>query len=91
MTSRLTTRTHTHNWLTVLCPGLPGWASTKRNVHLLTPILIVRRPLSTSEGESSSITHISTLVTKLPESSATIHITIHNVYNRLLQLFVYVT
>ena len=30
------------------CPGLPGWASTRRNIHPLTPILIINHPLSTS-------------------------------------------
>jgi len=36
--------THTHNRLTTLCLGLPGWAGTRRNVHPLTPILIIRHP-----------------------------------------------
>jgi len=27
--------------------GLPGWAGTKRNIHPLTLILIIRHPLST--------------------------------------------
>jgi len=31
--------THTHNRLTALCPGLPGWAGTRRNIHPLTSIL----------------------------------------------------
>jgi len=26
-------------------PGLPGLAGTRRNIHPLTPILIIRRPL----------------------------------------------
>ena len=29
-------------------PGLPGWASTRKNTHQLTPILIIGHPLSTS-------------------------------------------
>ena len=29
-----------------LCPGLPGWAGTTRNIHPLTPILIINHPLS---------------------------------------------
>ena len=33
--------------LMALCPGLSRWASTIRNTHLLTPILIIRQPLST--------------------------------------------
>jgi len=32
----------------VLWPGLPGQVSTKRNIHSLTPILIINHPLSTS-------------------------------------------
>jgi len=43
--------THTHNRLTALCQGLPGWAGTRRNIlniHPLTPTLIIRHPLSTS-------------------------------------------
>ena len=38
----LYTRTHRHNRLMALCPGLPGWASTRRNIHPLTPFLIFR-------------------------------------------------
>ena len=41
------THTHTHNRLTALCPELPGWAGTWRNIHPLTPILIIKHPLST--------------------------------------------
>ena len=37
-----------HNRLTVHCPRLPEWAGTRRNSHLLTAILIIRNPLSTS-------------------------------------------
>jgi len=40
--------TRTHNHLTVLCLGLPVWASTRSNIHPLTPILIIRHLLSTS-------------------------------------------
>ena len=39
---------NTHNHLTSLCPGLPRWAGTRRNIHPLTPILIIKHPLSTS-------------------------------------------
>ena len=39
---------HTHNRLTALCLGLPGWAGTRKNIHPLTPIMIIRHPLSTS-------------------------------------------
>ena len=41
------THTHTHNHLTFFGPGLPGWASTRRNTHPLTPILVIGHPLST--------------------------------------------
>ena len=40
--------THIHNHFTALCPGLPGWACTKRTIHPLTPILFIRHPLSVS-------------------------------------------
>jgi len=40
--------TYTHNHLMALCPGLPGWAGTRRNICPLTPILIIKHPLSTS-------------------------------------------
>jgi len=34
---------------TALCPGLSGWASTrKKNIHPLTPILIINHPPSTT-------------------------------------------
>ena len=42
------THTHTHNRLTAFCPGLPGYAGTRRNIHPLTPILIIGLPLSSS-------------------------------------------
>ena len=29
--------THTHSRFTALCPGLPGWAVTRRDIHPLTP------------------------------------------------------
>ena len=39
---------HTHkNRLTILCPGLPGYAGTRRNIHPLTPILFIRHPSTT--------------------------------------------
>ena len=47
--SILPINTHTHTQpFNGLCPGLPGWASIGRNSRLLTPILIIRHPLSTS-------------------------------------------
>jgi len=44
------TYTHTHTILQLsgFCPGLPGWAGTKRNILPLTPILIVNYRLSAS-------------------------------------------
>jgi len=42
------TPTPTHNCLMALFPGLPGWACTRRNIHPLTPVLLIRRALSTS-------------------------------------------
>jgi len=42
---RKTNYTHTHNRLTAFGPGL---ADTKRNIHPLTPILIIGHPLSSS-------------------------------------------
>ena len=38
----------THNRLTALCPGLPGWAGTRRNTHPRVPILAIKHPLPTS-------------------------------------------
>ena len=42
----MNTDTHTHNCLMALCPGLPRQAGTRRNIHLLAPMLIIRHPLS---------------------------------------------
>jgi len=42
------THTNPYNHLTALCLGLPGLASTRRNIHPLTPVLIFKHPLSTS-------------------------------------------
>ena len=46
--STVVTHTHTHNRLTAFGPGQPRWAGTRRNIHPLTPILIIGHPLSTS-------------------------------------------
>ena len=46
--SPVTLTTHKHNCLAALCLGLPEWASTTRNIHPLTPILIIKHLLSTS-------------------------------------------
>ena len=46
--------THTHNrftvlWIgTTLCLGQSGWAGTRRNIHPLTPIVVINCPLSVS-------------------------------------------
>ena len=42
------TRLSTHSRLTAICSGLPGWAGTRRNIHPLTPILVIKHPLSTA-------------------------------------------
>jgi len=35
-------------WLCGFCPGQPGWASTKRNIHRFTPVMVINHPLSAS-------------------------------------------
>jgi len=35
-------------WLSEFCRGQPGWASTRRNIHPLTPIVVINYPLSAS-------------------------------------------
>jgi len=37
---------HTHNRFTALrnCPGQPGWAGTRRNIHPLTLIVVINNP-----------------------------------------------
>jgi len=38
------THTHTHTtvlWLSGFCPVQPGWAGTRRNIHPLTPIVVI--------------------------------------------------
>jgi len=38
------TQTHTHATvlqLSGLCPGQPGWASSRRNIHPLTSIVLI--------------------------------------------------
>jgi len=42
------THTHTHTQPFNCTLGLPRWAGTRRNIHSLTPILIIRHSLSTS-------------------------------------------
>jgi len=35
---------HTVLWLSGFCPEQPGWAGTRRNIHPLTPIVVINRP-----------------------------------------------
>jgi len=35
-------------WLSGFCLGQPGWASTRRDIHSLTPIMVISHPLSAS-------------------------------------------
>jgi len=46
------TLTHTHAlthtsilWLSGFCPGQSGWVCTRRNIHPLTPIVVISHPL----------------------------------------------
>jgi len=55
---------HTHTHTTILplyrfCPGQPGWAATSRNIHPLTPIVVINRPLSASSIYSQSLSKFS--------------------------------
>jgi len=48
-----TSHTHTHTHTTVLRlsglrPGQPGWAGTRRNIHPLTPIMVISHSFSAS-------------------------------------------
>jgi len=43
--------THTHTavlWLSGFCLGQPGWTGTRRNIHPVTPIVVISHPLSAS-------------------------------------------
>jgi len=43
--------THTHTtilWLSGFCLGQCGWADIRRNIHPLTPIVVISYPLSPS-------------------------------------------
>jgi len=45
------TSAHTHTtilWLSGFCPGQPGWAGTRRNIHPLRPIVVISCLLSAS-------------------------------------------
>ena len=35
---------HTHDRFITICPGLPGWAGTRRNIHPLTPLVLINHP-----------------------------------------------
>jgi len=35
-------------WLSRFCLGQPGWAGSRRNIHPLTPIVVIIHPLSAS-------------------------------------------
>ena len=48
--SRQLTHTHTHNYITALCQGLPGWAGTRRNIHPLTPMKKKKKDLHRRHG-----------------------------------------
>jgi len=48
------THTHTHTtilWLSGFCPGQTRWAATRRNIHALTPLVIISHPLSASSTQ----------------------------------------
>ena len=47
----LTSNTYTHTTILCLyafCPGQPVWAGPRRNIHPLTPIVVINRPISAS-------------------------------------------
>ena len=47
ISSSNTSGTHTHTtvlWLFGFCPGQPGWAVTRRNIHPLTLIVVINHP-----------------------------------------------
>jgi len=53
MSVRGQARTHIHIHTTVLqfsgfCLGQSRWADTRRNIHQLTPIVVINHPLSAS-------------------------------------------
>ena len=60
-------------YLLPFSPGLPGWASTRRNIHPLTPNLIIKHPLSTSSTtiHSSILTCLTVLFHLFPLLSHT--------------------
>jgi len=51
-----TVKTHTTILqLSGFCPGQPGWAGTRRNIHPLTPVMVINHPLSTVLPPSTAI------------------------------------
>ena len=67
---RTHTHTHTRPFFTALCPGLPGWAGTRRNIHSLTPLLLISHPYhlppsTTNQPTSGSGAHYFILHTLL--------------------------
>jgi len=44
----ITTTTTTILWPSGFCPGQTRWAGTRRNIHPLTPIVVINHPLSVS-------------------------------------------
>jgi len=48
MHARTHTHTHTHTHLTALCPGLPGWAGTRKvkpNLDFIEAILMMSKQM----------------------------------------------
>jgi len=39
---------HNHFTAIWICPGQTGWAGTRRNIHLLSPVVVIKYPLSAS-------------------------------------------
>jgi len=71
------THTHTlHTCLTALCPVLPGWASTRRSIHLLTPTRKNKKDshrqqflLWASEGCQTQLSQHTTIVGRMASSN----------------------
>jgi len=66
---------HTQS-LNGLCPGLFGYAGTRRNIHPLTPILIIEHPLSTSSiyyDPQQSLWSVYVLDSPFPQPSSIFH------------------
>jgi len=50
-----------HHHLTAICPGLPGWASTRRNINPLTPMTKKKKDSHRQQGPLRSSTHLGAL------------------------------